>query len=79
MTETINTTIDFSLRVETEEDHFGPPVKVIQKLFNGEVKEEWLPVALAVDTVLRNPANGLVIRSARIDFSGVFDEWGQSF
>ncbi len=70
--------VDFSLRVLTEEDQFGPPVRLIQKLFNGEEKEEWLPVALAVDSLLRNPANGLVIQSARIDFSGVYDEWGQS-
>lgn len=71
--------IDFSLRVFTEENFFGPPVRVIQKLFNGEVQEEWMPVALAVESVLRNPANGLVIQSARIDFAGVYDEWGQSF
>ncbi len=71
--------VDFSLRVETEEDVYGPQVLLIQNFFNGEVKEEWLPVALAVDSLLRNPMNGLAIRSARIDFSGVYDEWGQSF
>jgi len=73
-----HSSVDFSLRVLAEEDHFGPPVRIIQQLFNGDINEEWLPVALAVDSVLRNPANGLVIRSARIDFAGVFDEWGQS-
>ena len=71
-------TIDFSLRVCTEEEPLGPPVLLIQKLFNGEEKMEWMPAALAVDSMLRNPVNGLVIQSARIDFSGVFDEWGQS-
>ncbi len=72
-------TVDFSLRVYTEENVFGPPVLLIQNLFNGEVKKEWLPAALAVDSMLRNPANGLIISSARVDFSGVYDEWGQSF
>jgi hypothetical protein len=76
---TVTCGVDFSLRVETEENFFGPVVLLIQNLFNGEVKQEWLPVALAVDSMLRNPVNGLVIRSARIDFSGVYDEWGQSF
>ena len=76
---THNGSIDFSLRVMTEENMFGPPVKVIQRLFNGDLQEEWMPVALAVDTVLRNPANGLVFQSASIDFAGVYDEWGQSF
>ncbi len=71
--------IDFSLRILTEENIFGPEVRVVQKYFNGNVREEWMPVALAVDSVLRNPANGLAICSARIDFAGVFDEWGQSF
>jgi hypothetical protein len=71
--------VDFSLRVATEEELFGPSVLLIQNLFNGEVVQEWLPVALAVDSVLRNPVNGLIIRSAKIDFSGVYDEWGQSF
>lgn len=70
--------IDFSLRVETEEEMFGPQVKVVRKLFNGTVDEEWMPVGLAVDSVLRNPANGIVIQSARIAFSGVYDEWGFS-
>ncbi len=75
----VSCSVDFSLRVETEENIFGPVVLLIQNLFNGEVKREWLPVGLAVDSVLRNPINGLIIRSARIDFSGVYDEWGQSF
>ncbi len=74
-----HSSVDFSLRILTEEDQFGPPVRVIQKLFNGDIQEEWMPVALAVDSLMRNPANGLVIRSARIDFAGVYDEWGQSF
>jgi hypothetical protein len=76
---THNGSVDFSLRVDTEEELFGPSVLLIQNLFNGEIVKEWLPVALAVDSVLRNPVNGLVISSARIDFSGVYDEWGQSF
>ena len=38
-----------------------------------------MPVALAVHTVLCDPGNGLVVKSAHIDFSGVYDEWGQSF
>jgi len=70
--------VDFSLRVYTEDEPLGPPVLLIQNLFNGEVKKEWMPAALAVDSMLRNPVNGLVIRSARIEFSGVYDEWGQS-
>ncbi len=70
--------IDFSTRVETEVEQYGPVVRVTWTLFNGGVEEEYLPAALAVDNVLRNPANGLVIQSARIDFGPVFDEWGQS-
>jgi hypothetical protein len=70
--------VDFSLRVFTEENFFGPPVKVIQQLFNGTIQEVWMPVALAVYTVLSDPDNGLVFQSAKIDFAGVFDEWGQS-
>jgi hypothetical protein len=77
--EELSCNIDLSLRVDTEEELFGPQVLLIQNLFNGEVVKEWMPVALAVDSVLRNPTNGLVIRSARIEFSGVLDEWGQSF
>jgi hypothetical protein len=76
--ESSNCSIDFSLRVCTEDDPLGPPVLLIQKLFNGEEKQEWMPAALAVDSMLRNPVNGLIIQSARIDFSGVYDEWGQS-
>jgi hypothetical protein len=71
--------VDLSLRVHTEEDVFGPRVLLIQCLFNGEIKKEWMPVALAVDSILRNPVNGLTVRSAKIEFSGVYDEWGQSF
>ncbi len=71
-------TVDFSLRVLTEENLFGPPVLLIQNLFNGDVKKEWMPAALAVDSLLRNPANGLIIRSARVEFTGAYDEWGQS-
>ncbi|HVN53661.1 MAG TPA: hypothetical protein VMT46_04970 [Anaerolineaceae bacterium] len=74
-----NGSVDFSLRVYTEENFFGPAVKVIQSLFNGDIQEEWMPVALAVHTVLCDPGNGLVVKSAHIDFAGVYDEWGQSF
>ena len=75
----LNCRVDFSLRVLTEENFFGPEVRVVLRFINGEVKEEWMPVAIAVDRLMRNPENGVAIRSARIDFAGVYDEWGQSF
>lgn len=70
--------IDFSLRKHTEDDMFGSEVIVCWTLFNGETLNESIPVALAVDTVLRNPLNGLIYKSAHINFTGVFDEYGQS-
>jgi hypothetical protein len=71
--------VDFSLRVETETNMLGPKVKVVATQMNGEVVEEWMDAFLAVDFVLRNPALGVTIKSAHIKFSGVYDEWGQSF
>ena len=71
--------IDFSLRVYTEENIFGPNVLVVSKMFNGDVKKEWMTVFEATEYVLRNVANGVSIMSTHIEFRGVFDEWGQSF
>jgi hypothetical protein len=70
--------IDFSLREHTQEDMFGSEVIVCWKLFNGETLNESMPIALAVDTVLRNPLNGLIYKSAHIEFMGCFDDYGQS-
>jgi hypothetical protein len=67
--------IDFSLRVETEEDLLGPNVLVVRTLFNGETCKEWLPAAVAADHMMHHPLNGVVYRSARIEFHGVYDEW----
>ena len=71
--------VDFSLRVYTEEDIFGPNVLVVTKMFNGEVIRNWMTVFEATEYVLRNVANGISIMSSHIEFRGVFDEWGQSF
>jgi hypothetical protein len=77
--------VDFSFREIVNDDSdlnnfYGPSVLVIRALFNGEIKREWMPVALAVDTILRNPANGVSIKSAKIDYSGVYSgDWDQSF
>lgn len=75
----IHRKVDFSLRVETESNLFGPQVLVVIRLFNGETKNLWMSAFEATDFVLRNPALGVSIRSARIEHRGVFDEWGQSF
>ncbi len=79
-----NTNVDFSFREIVNdnselENFFGPTVLVIWQLFNGETKKEWMPAAFAVDSVLRNPLNGIGIKSAKIDFSGVYSgDWDQS-
>ena len=71
--------IDFSLRVDTEENFFGPNVQVVISMFNGSVIREWMTAFEATDFVLRNPALGVSIHSAHIEHKGAFDEWGQSF
>lgn len=70
--------VDFSLREETAENFFGPDVVVVREMFNGEIIEETMPAALAVLSVLDDDLNGVVFKRARIVWSGVFDEWGQS-
>ncbi|MDR3575033.1 MAG: hypothetical protein P4L50_14325 [Anaerolineaceae bacterium] len=71
--------VDFSLRVDTEENTFGPNVLVVASMFNGTVVKEWMTAFEATDFVLRNPALGVSIKSAHIEYMGSFDEWGQSF
>ncbi|MCE1254963.1 MAG: hypothetical protein LWX83_15630 [Anaerolineae bacterium] len=71
--------VDFSLRVDTELDMFGPKVLVVIQTFSGEEYKEWMPVCMATDFVLRNPALGVSIKSAHIEYNGVYDEWGHSF
>jgi len=71
--------VDFSLRVDTEENIFGPNVMVVISMFNGTVLKEWMTAFEATDFVLRNPALGVSIRSAHSEHFGSFDEWGQSF
>ena len=68
-------TVDFSLRVETEDDPYGPMVIVVRTLFNGMVEKARMQAALAADSVLRHPGNGVIYRSAHILFCGVYDEW----
>jgi hypothetical protein len=67
--------IDFSLRVETETDPYGPMVIVVRTLFNGMVEKVRMQAALAADSILGHPGNGVVYRSAHIVFCGVYDEW----
>ena len=71
--------VDFSLRVDTEFDMFGPKVLVVFQTFSGQEYKEWMPICMATDFVLRNPALGVSIKSAHIEYNGVYDEWGQSF
>ena len=66
--------IDFSIRVETEDDPYGPMVIVVRTLFNGMVEKVRMQAALAADSVLSHPGNGVVYRSAYIVFSGVYDD-----
>jgi hypothetical protein len=75
----ISPPIDFSLRVETEQNIFGANVLVVASMFNGNIQKEWMSAFEATDFVLRNPALGVSIRSAHIEHKGMFDEWGQSF
>jgi hypothetical protein len=70
--------VDFSLRTETEIDPYGPMVIVVRTLFNGSVEKERMQAALAADSVLRHPGNGVVYKSAHIKFNGVYDEYGMS-
>jgi hypothetical protein len=74
-----NRRIDFSLRVATEENMFGPKVLVVIHMFNGNIQREWMTAFEANDFVLRNSALGVSIKSAHIEYKGVFDEWSQSF
>ncbi|MDR3576465.1 MAG: hypothetical protein P4L50_21580 [Anaerolineaceae bacterium] len=74
-----NSPIDFSLRVDTEENCFGPKVQVVISMFNGAIIKKWMTAFEATDFVLRNPTLGVSIRSAHIEYMGSFDEWGQSF
>lgn len=67
--------IDFSIRVETEDDPYGPMVIVVRTLFNGMVEKVRMQAALAADSILGHPGNGVIYRSAHIVFAGVYDEW----
>jgi len=71
--------VDFSLRVDAEDDQFGSKVLVVYNKFNGDRCKEWMPAFEAVEFVLRNPQMGDSISSAHIEWRGVYDEWGQSF
>lgn len=59
---------------------FGPLVKVIRTLYTGDIVEEIMPAALAVDAVLRDPINGTgEVVSARIVWpKNQMDYWGSS-
>lgn len=69
--------VDFSLRVETEEEPYGPMVIVKRTLFNGEVEVERMEAVYAADEY-RNPGNGTIYKSSHIEFNGVYDEYGMS-
>lgn len=71
--------VDFSLRVETEDDPYGPMVIVVRTLFNGMVEKVRMQAALAADSILGHPGNGVIYRSAHIAFYGVYDEWCLSY
>ena len=73
-----NNDIDFNLKYDTNDNIFGPIVIIVRTFFNGDIEKEVMPVALAAYDVMTNPYNGLIYKSAYIDFMGVFDEWGQS-
>lgn len=65
--------------VDLEESLFGPKVKVIRTLYTGDVVEEIMPAAVAVDTVLRDPINGAgEVTRSRIEWGDVIDVWGIS-
>lgn len=57
---------------------FGPYVELVRTLMNGEVTRQWLPAAEAVYEALHGKQNGLTVKSARVEFGRVLDQWGQS-
>lgn len=71
--------VDFDKRRENDVNIFGSIVMVIRTYLNGEVETEWLPAALAVMSVLSDPDNGILYKSARIDYAGVYaGDWDGS-
>lgn len=73
----LNSMSDFV--ADLEQTLFGPKVKVIRTLYTGDIVEETMPAAVAVDCVLRDPINGAgEIARARIEWGNVIDVWGVS-
>lgn len=56
----------------------GETVLVVRTLANGRLEKTWLPAGLAVDDLYNNPDNGGRIRSARIVWMDVTDEWSRT-
>ena len=56
--------IDFSLRVDTEENMYGPRVLVVSSLFNGDTIKQWMTAFDANEFILRSPELGKSIKSA---------------
>ena len=57
---------------------YGPLVTVQKTLFSGAVLELRLPAALAVEEVLRSPANGVLVKSARVIADALIGKWDMS-
>lgn len=59
-------------------DEFGAEVKLIMTLQTGEVITEHLPPLLAAVALLADERMGREVKSARIRFGGLYDDYGQS-
>lgn len=53
-------------------------VVLVQTLMDGTIMRRRLPVWFAVHLALWGPANGVTVRSARVEFGRVPDRWGTS-
>ena len=77
----IETGVDLSMRLETENNLFGPLVILRRKHFNPELEDsvEWLPAAIAVHELMTSELNGVAYKSAIIEpvYVPMWD-WDQS-
>jgi hypothetical protein len=77
--DSINNEIDISLGKEMRDDELGPQVQVIKTLFNEDVVKEMLPLFLAIyDVSVDNALNGLIYKSAKINYMGALDRFSVS-
>jgi len=55
------------------DDYWGEEVMLIRTTFDGEIVHEWMPVTLAIETLMDDENNGTLYYSGRIYGMGLVD------